>query len=57
MILLTDKCFIGLAPAYSEELLDRRHDRGSRKDNDNFLIVPKVNRVTFDGNHIEESSP
>ncbi len=49
ILLLTYKCFNELAPAYLEELLHKRPDRGSRVDNDNLLIVPKVNRVTFGG--------
>ncbi len=45
IIFLTYKCFNmfnGLAPAYLVEPLDRRPDRGSGRNNDNYLIVPKV---------------
>ncbi len=41
ILLLTYKCFNGLAPAYLEELLHKRPDHGSHRDNDNLLIVPK----------------
>ncbi len=47
ILLLTYKCFNGLAPAYLDELLHKRPERGSRRDNHNLLIVPKVNKVTF----------
>ncbi len=43
ILLLTYKCFNGLAPAYLEELLHKRPDLGSHRDNNNLLIVPKVN--------------
>ncbi len=49
ILLLTYKCFNGLARAYLEELLHKRPECGSRRDNGNLLIVPKVNRVTFGG--------
>ncbi len=54
VLLLTYKCFSGLAPAYFEELLHQRPDLGSHRNNDNLLIVPKVNRVTFGGLHLRE---
>ena len=57
ILLLTYKCFNGLAPAYLEELLHKRPDRGSRRDNDNLLIVPKVNRVTFGGIAFKRAAP
>ncbi len=43
ILLLTYKCFNGLAPTYLKELLHKRPDSGSRMDNVNLLIVPKVN--------------
>ncbi len=43
ILLLAYKCFNGLALAYLEELLHKRPDHGSRRDNVNLLIVPKVN--------------
>ncbi len=54
ILLLTYKCFNGLAPAYLEELLHKRPDSGSHRDNDILLIVPKVNRVTFGGISLTE---
>ncbi len=54
ILLSTYKCFNGLAPAYLEELLHKRPDCGSCRDNDNLLIVPKLNRVTFGGLHLRE---
>ncbi len=57
ILLLTYKCFNGLAPTYLEELLHKRPDRGSRRDNDNLLIVPKVNRVTFGGIAFKRAAP
>ncbi len=57
ILLLTYKCLIGLAPAYLEELLDRRPDCGSRRDIDNWLIVPKVNRITFEGIAFKKGAP
>ncbi len=32
-------------------------DCGSRRDNDNFLIVPKMNRVTFGGIAFKRAAP
>ncbi len=57
ILLLTYKCFNVLAPAYLEKLLHKRPDRGSRRDNDNLLIVPKVNRVTFGGIAFKRAAP
>ncbi len=57
ILLLIYKCFNGLAPAYLEELLHKRPDCGSRRDNDNLLIVPNVNRVTFGGIIFKRAAP
>ncbi len=51
------KCFNGLAPTYLEELLHKRPDCESHGNNDNLLIVPKVNRVTFGGIAFKRADP
>ncbi len=46
---VNSKSFNELAPVYLYELFDGRPGRRSRSDNDNLLIVPKMNKVTFAG--------
>ena len=49
ILLLTYKYFYGPTHTYLEEQLERRPDRGSRQNNDNLLIVPRVNKISFCG--------
>ena len=57
ILLLVYKALHGLAPKYLEELLVRRSDWGSRRDNDDRLMVPKVKRVTFGGISFSRAGP
>ena len=56
-LLLVYKCLHGLAPSYLAELLNQRPDRGSRRDGEHLLLVPKVKRATFGGISFSRSGP
>ena len=49
ILVLTFKSVHNLAPAYLTEPLDNRTNKGTRADNNNLLVVPKVKKSTFDG--------
>ena len=48
ILVLTFKCVHHPTPAYLTELLHNRTNKGTRADNKNLLVVPKVNKSTLD---------
>ena len=49
ILVLTLKCLLGTAPGYLVDLLQKRHNKRTRDDDRNFLVIPKVKRSTFAG--------
>ena len=47
--IVTFKCLLGTAPGYLVDLLQKRHNKGTRDDDRNFLVIPKVKRSAFAG--------
>ena len=50
VLLITYKCLNGLAPEYLSDLLTLKPSRGLRSDNQNLLVEPMANMVTY-GDH------
>ena len=57
ILVLTFKCVHNLAPAYLTELLRNRTNKGTRADNNNLLVVPKVKKSTFGGRSFSFTAP
>ena len=57
ILVLTFKCVHNLAPAYLTELLHNCTNKGTRADNKNLLVVPKVNKSTFSGRSFSLTAP
>lgn len=57
ILVLTFKCLLGTAPGYLVDLLQKRHNKGTRDDDRNFLVIPKVKRSTFAGRSFSFASP
>ena len=57
ILVLTFKCVHNLAPAYLTELLHNRTNKGTRADNNNLLVVPKVKKSTFEGRSFSCTAP
>ena len=47
VLLITYKCLNGMAPLYLRDLLTLKPSRGLRSDNQQLLVVPKSNMVTY----------
>ena len=50
-------CAYNLAPVYLTELLHNRTKKGTRADNKNLLVVPKVKKSTFGGRNFSFTAP
>ena len=57
IVLLVFKCLQGTAPEYLSELLERRGNKGTRADNKNLLVVPRIKKVTQGGRSFRRSAP
>jgi len=57
IVVLTFKSAHSLAPAYLTKLLHNRTNKGTRADNKNLLVVPKVKKSTFDGRSFSFTAP
>ena len=57
ILLLAFKALNGLAPIYLTDLLQHRPDWGSRRDQTNLLISPRINRITFGGRAFKRTAP
>jgi len=57
ILVLTFKCVHHLAPAYLTELLHNHTNKGTRVDNKNLLVVPKVNKSTLGGQSFSFTAP
>ena len=55
-MLLVFKCLQGTAPEYLSELLERRGNKGTRADNKNLLVVPRIKKVTQGGRSFRRSA-
>ena len=56
-LVLTFKCLLGTAPGYLVDLLQKRHNKGTRDDDRNFVVILKVKRLTFAGRSFIFASP
>ncbi len=52
VLLVTYKALNNLAPVYPSDILQCIVDWGSRRDNTLLLVDPKINRVTYGGEHL-----
>ena len=57
ILVLTFKCRLGTAPGYLVDLLPKRHNNGTRDDDRNFIVIPKMKRSTFAGRSFSFASP
>jgi len=57
ILVLTFKCIHDTAPIYLSELLHRRSNKGTRLDNKNYLIVPKIKKSTYGGRSFNYTAP
>ena len=55
ILVLTLKCLLGTG--YLVDLLEKRHNKGTRDEDRNFLVIPKVKRLTFAGRSFSFASP
>ena len=56
-LVLTLKCLLSNAPGYLADLLQKRHNKRTRDDDRNFLVILKVKRLTFAGRSFIFASP
>ena len=57
ILVLTFKCLLGIAPGYLLYLLQKRDNKGTRADDRDFLVTPRVRRSTFAGRSFSFASP